>query len=87
MSTKKSTATNLPQVKIQSDPTLMQGDYSNAVKVSSTNEEVIVDFAFVFPADETSMEGVMTNRIVLSSATAKILSDKLHEVLSTNVKK
>ncbi len=81
MNKKKQSASK--NLHVKSNPVTMQGTYANAVKVSSTEGELILDFAFIFPNDESELEGIMTSRIILNHNLAKLLSDKLIDTLKS----
>ncbi len=76
------------EVSIDTSPDILKGHYSNAVKVSVTDLEVIMDFAFLFPNENnTGRRGIMTDRLVVSHNLATKLASSITKTLITHVGK
>lgn len=77
-----------PSISVNTTPEAMKGSYSNAVKVSVTNFEVIIDFAFVFPLeDEQEKQGILTNRVIMTHDLASKLAQSINTTIDGHKKK
>lgn len=67
------------EILLNSSPETLKGIYTNAVRVLVTDNEVIIDFALIYPEDERKNEGVINSRIIMAHKTANLLSDSIHK--------
>lgn len=75
------------ELSIDSTIELAKGNYTNAVKVSTTDAETIVDFAFIFPDEKEGNKGVMIRRLIMNHGLAAKLADSLTKTLNEHLKK
>lgn len=77
----KKTKEKPKEITIETNTRALLGSYSNAVKIMVGNNDVLIDFAFVYPNGEQSEEGVMHSRIITTRQMAKKLADRLYAEL------
>lgn len=75
------------RVKINADPSLRKGVYSNLVMVQSSKKEAVVNFLFTDgPAEskDADIEGIMVSRVVMTLDTLVELRDALDSHIKEN---
>jgi len=78
---------NSTEVKIETNRESSKGNYTNAVKVSISDSEAIIDFAFLYPGEDTVKNGVMVSRLIMNHDLANKLANSITETLTKHVKK
>ncbi len=68
------------QIQMNAQEEMLHGKYANAVNVSSTGREVIVDFAFVYPAGNENRASVVS-RVILSPEMANNLAATISKTM------
>lgn len=75
------------EVKIDASLESSKGNYTNAVKVSITDSEAIIDFAFLYPNEEEVKKGIMVSRVIMNHDLATKLADSIKQTLTQHGKK
>ncbi len=69
--------------KVRWDSSKLQSSYANVCSVTSTREEVVLNFGInqAWERGQTEMEIQLTNRIILSPFAARRMADGLNKLL------
>ena len=70
---------NNQQLSIKSNSDLLKGRFANAVSVSTNDNEVVIDFAFLFSTSEKHPSGEMVARIIATPKFAAQLAKTITE--------
>ena len=60
---------------------VLKGHYSNAVKVTINNSEVVIDFAYIYKTEDENNQGELVSRIIMPAP----FSEKLVEAISNTI--
>ncbi|MDP4011304.1 MAG: DUF3467 domain-containing protein [Candidatus Roizmanbacteria bacterium] len=74
------------EIAIDSTLESSKGYYSNAVKVSVTNSEAVIDFALLFPDEKKVKNGVLVSRLIVNHDLAGKLADSITKTLNEHLK-
>lgn len=75
------------EVKINAPIDIIRGHYSNAVKVTISNSETILDFAFISDQGNGEKHGELVSRVIVTQDFAKKIADSVNKTLETHTKK
>jgi len=80
---KKSEAADQTTPRVRWDSSNLQSSYANVCSVTSTREEVVLNFGInqAWERGQTEMEIQLTNRIILSPFAAKRMAEGLNKLL------
>lgn len=75
------------KIEARITPEVQKGDYANAIRITATDSEVVLDFAFIQSQDDKRKSAEVVSRLIVNPNFAQKISEYINKTLEEYNKK
>lgn len=69
------------KIEARITPDVQKGGYANAIRITATDSEVVLDFAFIHSQDEEHKSAEVVSRLIVNPNFAQKISEYINKTL------
>jgi len=74
------------KIEAKITPEMQKGGYANAIRISATDSEVVLDFAFIQSPEKETKSAEIVSKLIVNPSFAKKIADYINETLEKHNK-